>query len=115
MGEKEMRTPQRRRAKDGIEPALRQIIAGFRNADVWDEQLDLRLMQALWPGIAGSSLARNTRPVEMAEGRLVVQVPDDTWAEQLRAVRPILLRKINAPWPGPPIRKIWFTHEDHAR
>lgn len=98
-----------------LDPALRQIIAEFRNSDAWDAELDLRLMQALWPKIVGPSLARNTRPVEVGEGRLVVQTPDPTWTEQLRAVRGMLLRKINAPWPGPAIRELWFTHEDHSR
>lgn len=99
----------------GLDPALRQIIAGFRNSDAWDAELDLRLMQALWPRIAGPWLARNTRPVEVAADRLVVRVPDATWTEQLRAVRGMLLRKINAPWPGPAIRELWFTHDDHSR
>jgi predicted nucleic acid-binding Zn ribbon protein len=99
----------------GLDPALRQIIAGFRNSDTWDADLDLRLLQALWHRVAGASLARNTRPVEFAEGRLVVRVPDATWSEQLRAVRGMLLAKLNAPWPGPGIRELWFTHEDHSR
>jgi predicted nucleic acid-binding Zn ribbon protein len=110
-----MGRPENRRAVNGLDPALRQIITGFRNSKTWDEDLDLRLLQALWPRIAGPALARNTRPVGISEGRLVVQVPDAAWAAELKAIRGSLIGKVNRLWPGPAIRKIWFTDEDHAR
>ena len=46
-----------------FDPTLRQIIAGLRNSREWDEELDLRLLQSLWPQLVGSSLAESTAAV----------------------------------------------------
>lgn len=91
-----------------FDPALRQIIAGFRNSDVWDDELDLKLVQALWPSVAGPALARNTSVIRMDGQRITVRVPDETWQRQLRSVGAALVRNLNEPWPGPPIRHIRF-------
>jgi predicted nucleic acid-binding Zn ribbon protein len=99
----------------GFDPALRQIIAGFRNSETWDEELDLRLLQALWPRAAGPALARSTSVIGLSGSRLRVRVPDRTWQTQLGSVRAALLRNINEPWSGPPIRDIRFEYEDYAR
>jgi predicted nucleic acid-binding Zn ribbon protein len=106
---------ERNRAQAGLDPALRQIIAGFRNSETWDEELDLRLLQALWPHIAGSFLARNTSVAGVAGQRVVVRVPDATWKRQLRSIGPALLRKVNEPWPGSRFVEIRFVYEDHSR
>lgn len=95
-----------------FDPALRHIIAEFRRSSSWDEELDLRLLQALWPKIVGPKLAAAT-VVEMIDGaRVVIRVPDQTWEIQLRAMRSRLLRKMNEPWPSAWIREIGFLHED---
>ena len=95
-----------------FDPALRHIIAEFRRSSSWDEELDLRLLQALWPKIVGPKLAAAT-VVEMIDGaRVVIRVPDQTWEIQLRAMRSRLLRKMNEPWPSAWIREIGFLYED---
>jgi predicted nucleic acid-binding Zn ribbon protein len=98
-----------------VDPALRQIIAWFRDSDAWDGELDLRLLQALWPRIAGPSLARNTSVVAVDGEEVVIRVPDLTWQQQLLSMRPLLLMKINDPWPGRGIKRLQFTYEDHNR
>jgi len=99
----------------GFDPALRQIISSFRASPVWDEELDLRLLQALWPRIAGVSLARNTSVVAIDGDVVVVRVPDATWQQQLQSIRALLVRKMNEPWPQSWIRDIRLTYEDHNR
>ena len=95
-----------------FDPALRHLIANFRRARAWDEELDLRLLRALWPMIVGSALAESTM-VERIEGaRVVIRVPDQTWEKQLRSIRSRLLRKMNEPWPNAWIRDIGFIHEN---
>lgn len=95
-----------------FDPALRQIIASFRASAKWDDQLDLRLLQALWPKLVGTSLAETTSVVAIDGTRVVIRVPDRTWKEQLQSIRPWLLRRMNEPWPNSWITDIGFTHED---
>lgn len=96
-----------------FDPAFRQIIAQFRDSRAWDEDLDLRLLQALWPRIAGPSLAQNTSVAAVSGEVVVIRVPDQIWKQQLVAIRPQLLKKINEPWPRRWIKQIRFTHENH--
>ena len=96
-----------------LNSAFRQIIAQFRDSRNWDEELDLKLLQALWPGIVGKALADNTSVVAIEDGVAVVRVPDRIWRQQLLALGPLLLKKINEPWPGRGIRQIRFVYENH--
>jgi len=99
----------------GLEPAFRQIIATFRNSSAWNQDLDLRLLQALWPQVAGLRIASNTSVGAIHGQRMIVRVPDETWTHALAAVRPALILKMNSMLPGSWIRGIQFTHEDHYR
>ena len=95
-----------------FDPAIRQLIANFRRSPVWDHELDLKLLQALWPRIVGSGLGNETS-VERVDGeKIVVRVPDQTWERQLRAISPRLLRRINEPWPNTWIKEIGFIYEN---
>ena len=96
-----------------FDPALRQIIARFKTSKEWDQQLDLRLLQALWPKLVGSSLAEATSVVGIDGTRVLIQVPDPSWKKQLLSIRAQLLRKMNEPWPHPWITDIGFTYENH--
>ena len=95
-----------------FDPALRQIIARFRASEKWDQQLDLRLLQALWPKLVGSSLAESTSVVGVDGSRVLIQVPDPSWKKQLLSIRTQLLRKLNEPWPQRWITEIGFTDEN---
>jgi predicted nucleic acid-binding Zn ribbon protein len=95
-----------------FDPALRQMIAAFRKAPNWDVDLDLRLLQALWPKLVGAGLGESTE-IEAIEGsRVVIRVDDRTWEKQLLSIRAKLLRKLNEPWPNAWITEIRFTYED---
>ena len=54
-----------------FDPAIRQLIANFRRSPVWDHELDLKLLQALWPRIVGSGLGDETS-VERVDGEKIV-------------------------------------------
>lgn len=95
-----------------FDPAIRQIVASFRQSPRWNETLDLRLLRAFWPKIVGESLAESTSVVEIQGSRIIVRVPDPTWKNQLQSIRGHLLRKVNEPWPNPWIKDIGFTYED---
>ena len=95
-----------------IDPALRHLIATFKQSPNWDAQLDLHLMQKLWPTIVGPQLAGATSVVAIQGSRIVVNVPDLIWRKQLVKIRPQLLARMNEPWPTPWITEIAFTYEN---
>ena len=96
-----------------LDPVYRKMIASFRNSPNWDAQLDLHLLQKLWPTLVGPELASATKVVALQGARVVLQVPDQIWRKQLIKMKGRLLSKLNEPWPSPFITDIAFTHEDH--
>jgi predicted nucleic acid-binding Zn ribbon protein len=95
-----------------FDPALRHLIASFRNSPNWDPQLDLELLQKLWPTLVGEQLAGATKVTGVQGARVVLNVPDQIWRKQLVRMRPQLLLKMNAPWATPWIKEIAFTNEN---
>jgi hypothetical protein len=49
---------------------------------------------AAWPVAVGRKVARNSRAVSVVRGRLVVEVPDGIWQDQLRSLRHQILIRI---------------------
>ncbi len=88
------------------------MIAAFRKAPNWDVDLDLRLLQALWPKLVGPSLAASTTIDAIEGSRVVIHVADRTWEKQLRSIQTRLVRKLNEPWPNAWITEISFTYEN---
>ena|SRR5687768_15640565 len=96
-----------------LDPVFRSLIAAFRQSPNWDVQLDLELLQTLWPTLAGESLASATRVVALHGSTAVVNVPDLVWRKELVRMKGQLLRKMNEPWGSQRITEIAFTHENH--
>ena len=96
-----------------LDPAVRSLIAVFRKSPNWDAQLDLELLQKLWPALAGENLAAATQVVAIQDSTVVINVPDLVWRKQLSRMKGQLLRKINEPWESQRITEIAFTHENH--
>ena len=95
-----------------FDPALRHLIASFRKSPSWDHELDLQLLQRLWPTLVGDNLASATSIVAVHGSRVVLNVPDQIWRKQLVRMRTELLRKMNEPWTSPWITEIAFTYEN---
>jgi len=95
-----------------FDPAVRHLIAGFRKSPNWDAQLDLELLQKLWPELAGANLAQAATIVAVHGSKVVVNVPDLIWRKQLMKMKAELLFKMNQPWPSPWITEIVFTYEN---
>ena len=95
-----------------FDPAVRRLIATFRNSSNWDAQLDLELLQKLWPELAGENLAQVMTIVAVQGSRVVVNVPDQIWRKQLIKMKGELLTRMNQPWPSPWIKEIVFTYEN---
>jgi predicted nucleic acid-binding Zn ribbon protein len=95
-----------------FDPALRRLLASFRNSPNWDEELDLEVLRKLWPSLVGPRLATATTITAVHGSRVVINVPDQVWRKQLSQMRPVLLAKLNEPWPAPWIKEIAFTYEN---
>ena len=95
-----------------FDPVVRRLIASFRNSSHWDSQLDLELLQKLWPVLAGPKLAGVVTIVALQGSRVVVSVPDQIWSKQLMKMKAELLARMNEPWPAPWIAEIVFTYEN---
>ncbi len=95
-----------------FDPVLRHLIAGFRKSPNWDSDLDLQVLQRLWPALVGPKLAGATSVVAVQGTRVVVNVPDQIWRKQLVKMRRDLLERINEPWATPWIKEISFTYEN---
>ena len=66
--------------------------SGFGNAD---EQFAEDLIRSAWNHLAGRRLAARTRPLRIYRGKLVVEVPESSWARQLRSFEGALLDRVN--------------------
>jgi predicted nucleic acid-binding Zn ribbon protein len=95
-----------------MDPVYRRVIASFRKSPNWDEQLDLELLQKLWPTLVGANLAAATRVVAIHGSRVVLCVPNPIWRKQLVKMKGDLLAKINEPWNSFRITEIAFTYEN---
>ncbi len=98
-----------------LDPAFRRMIATFRQSPNWDAQLDLQLLQKLWPALAGADLAAATKIVSLQGSVVVINVPDLIWRRQLLRMKGEILKKLNEPWPSPFITGIAFTHENYGK
>ncbi|GAA3762269.1 putative nucleic acid-binding Zn ribbon protein [Spinactinospora alkalitolerans] len=61
----------------------------------WQEQVAIGGVFGRWAQIVGDRLAEHVRPETFEEGELVVSVDSPTWATQVRALTPQLLRRLN--------------------
>jgi predicted nucleic acid-binding Zn ribbon protein len=94
-----------------LDPAYRRLIASFRKSRNWDSEMDLYLLQKLWPALVGEGLAKTTTVVALHGSRVVLNVPDQIWRRQLIRMTPQLLARLNEPWGTRRITDIAFTYE----
>ena len=73
-----------------ISPILYSLFRGTPRHSDWV----LACLQGAWPGLLGSKLARVCRPCRFDQGRLGIEVLDQSWTEALRACEPEVLQKV---------------------
>jgi|SRR5215470_15146906 len=95
-----------------FDPAVRRVLSSFRSSPRWDTELDLEVLQKLWPSLVGEKLASVTAVTAVQGSRVVINVPDKIWRQQLNQMRSQLLAKMNEPWATPWIKEIAFTYEN---
>jgi predicted nucleic acid-binding Zn ribbon protein len=95
-----------------LDPAIRSLIATFRRSPNWDEQLDVELLQHLWPTLVGDKLAAATSVTTIQGSTVVLNVPDLVWRKELVRMKRQLLQKLNEPLGNGRITEIAFTYEN---
>src|SRR5262245_44915471 len=95
-----------------LDPAIRSLIATFRRSSNWDDQLDVELLQKLWPALVGEHLATATRVTGIRGSTVIINVPDLVWRRQLFRMKRLLLERVNEPWGNSRITEIAFTYEN---
>lgn len=68
-----------------------------------------RMALVIWGQVVGGWAARNTRPVLVRRGELLVRVSTSTWAQELSLMRPQLIAKLNAQLGDEVVRDIRFA------
>ena len=91
---------------------LDSFFPDFLRSIASNEELTLIFLQELWPQLAGKELAEKTTPVALQNKSLVVTVPSEIWAKQLRELRQMLLRSINGFWDFPLLQSIRLRVDD---
>jgi hypothetical protein len=61
-----------------------------------------------WPLVCGVTVAERTRALKLADGILRVEVPDAVWREQLKALAPRYIAKLNG-YAGKHVQGIAFV------
>lgn len=88
-------------AKSILSRVLQQAPAPFLD--------ELDLIQGFWPEAVGPLLAKHSRLLELAAGKLVVEVPDRRWLEQFVPMRRQIRSFLEQELGKPDIREIEFV------
>jgi hypothetical protein len=66
----------------------------------------VEVLAPLWAGVAGKSIAANTRPASFSSGTLILSAASPEWAVQLRAITEALRIEINRFLGGSLVKRI---------
>ena len=70
---------------------------------------ELDLVRGFWPEAVGPLLAKHSRLMELAAGKLVVEVPDRRWLEQFVPMRHQITGFLRQELGKPDVREIEFV------
>jgi len=62
----------------------------------------------IWEQALGASIAANTRPAAFKGSLLIVNATSSSWLQQLRFLKPEIIRKVNLALGGTPVEDIKF-------
>jgi Dna[CI] antecedent, DciA len=72
-------------------------------------ELNQRLA-AVWAEVVGPEVARNARPVQLREGRLVVTTSSSPWAQTLQLMSEMVIARVNERLGEPAVERVVFRH-----
>jgi predicted nucleic acid-binding Zn ribbon protein len=93
--------PQVERSKSAGDPTLVSDILGELVKDrEWDSGLAEGNLFASWSSIVGGDIAQHATPINLLDGKLLIQCSSTAWATQLTLAQNDLLARIRASAPG---------------
>jgi Dna[CI] antecedent, DciA len=87
---------------------LSKILAGWSPAEAANAHDPVALLEAGWREIVGDDVARNSRPVRIAEGTLTITTRSSAWSHQLSFLAEHVLRAVKARVPGTNVAQLRF-------
>lgn len=78
----------------------------------WSSPLAKSELLVSWPRLVGDEVASHTDPVSVEDGLLTVKCDSTAWAQQLRAMRNVVLEQIAAEHPQAGIESVRFLGPD---
>jgi hypothetical protein len=93
--------------------AGKAVLAALRRAAEPEQPLDL--LVAVWPIVAGTRLAEQTRPISWEKGWLKVSVWDPEWQQQLERMPNTLRDRINKWWGARVVENLAFVRGKKPR
>jgi len=84
------------------------VVGELRRTEPWARRLSRHAVFRVWERVVGEAVARAARPVSVSGGRVVVEVGDSAWMQELELRAEELLARLNAELEGPPLRGIRF-------
>jgi len=88
--------------------AIPAVLKGLEpNKDAYEA-----LVFAAWTQCAGLSLSERTQPIRFADKRLVIAVEDKTWQQNLEALSPKMLARLNDALGSGTVRFIEFRCDE---
>ncbi len=84
------------------------VLSHFLDRIASDEEIALIFLSELWPQIVGMDLASKSRPLALRNKRLLLTVPSEIWATELKQLRKMLVHAVNKHWNLGLIEKIDF-------
>ncbi len=85
---------QKRKACKEFVP-LGRVLDRLMKSYARQSQQDLRRIWQCWEAAVGTAVAQNTRPAQLRDGRLVVNVASPAWLHQLQFLKRELIDKLN--------------------
>jgi predicted nucleic acid-binding Zn ribbon protein len=75
----------------------------------WDSGLAEGNLFATWATIVGSDVAQHATPINLLDGRLLIQCSSTAWATQLNLAQNEILERIRASAPGALVERLTIT------
>lgn len=94
----------RRREPEAISEALGKYVKRMGLAQKINENMAI----VIWPKAVGRKIANKAEPYRIRGGVLFVRTASATWAQELSAMKPTLMEKLNKLLADAPIKDIRF-------
>ncbi len=91
--------------------SVRDVLPGVLKSLGLDERMDEARLLKDWSGVVGEAIFRHSRPRKIRGGRLLVEVENNVWMQEIRFHQGEILEKIQKMFPRLGLKGIRFELE----